>query len=90
MPKRPSKRKKQPATDPNQAAFEAVQNLTGQAQVEKPDELAALRSQAASILGRLGGSKGGRERARRLSKKRKSEIARQGARARWKGHRKKD
>lgn len=72
--------RKPPAQDPNVAAFEAVRRLTGQ------DE--ELRSEAARLLGKLGGSKGGKERARRLSKKRKAEIARQGAAARWKGHKK--
>ena len=38
----------------------------------------------AAALGRLGGQKGGRARAQRLSKRRRSEIARKAARARWK------
>ncbi len=63
------------------AAFDAVNALTGRTAEE-------LRSEAARLLGLLGGSKGGKERARRLTKKRKSEIARQGAKARWKGHKK--
>jgi hypothetical protein len=37
----------------------------------------------AAALGRLGGIKGGRARAERLSKKRRTEIARKAARARW-------
>jgi hypothetical protein len=85
MPKRSSK--KLPPADENQAAFDAVAQLTGQANEEGPSE-AELRSEAARILGRLGGSKGGKERARRLSKARRSEIARKGAKARWKGQKK--
>jgi hypothetical protein len=80
MPKRPSK-SKEPPQDPNVAAFLAVNALTGRTDDE-------LRSEAARILGKLGGSKGGQERAKRLSKKRRSEIAREGASARWKNHKK--
>jgi hypothetical protein len=39
--------------------------------------------QAAAALGRLGGLKGGKARAARLSKERRQEIARMGAQARW-------
>jgi hypothetical protein len=38
----------------------------------------------AAALGKLGGQKGGRARAKSLSKKRRSEIAQKAARARWK------
>jgi hypothetical protein len=44
-------------------------------------------SSAAAILGRLGGLKGGKARANALSKKRRSEIARIAAEARWKAER---
>jgi hypothetical protein len=84
MPSRPSKRGQRPSTDPNVSAFEAVQALTGRAgddRVEKDEQ--ALRSEAARILGRLGGSKGGKARAANLSKKRRSEIAKKAASARW-------
>lgn len=46
------------------------------------------KNPAAVELGRLGGLKGGKARAKKLSKKRRSEIAKKAARARWKGHRK--
>ncbi len=78
MPSRPSKKGQRPSTDPNIAAFNEVQALTGRAEDDQ-----ALRSQAARLLGLLGGSKGGKKRAENLSKKRRSEIARQGAKARW-------
>jgi hypothetical protein len=84
MPRRPSKNR--PAADPNVAAFDAVRALTGQ---DQPTEEQKQRSEAARVLGLLGGSKGGKERAKRLSKKRRSEIARQGAKARWKDQDKK-
>ena len=48
------------------------------------DKDRALRSQAASILGKLGGSKGGKIRAANLSKERRTEIAKNAAEARWK------
>jgi hypothetical protein len=41
------------------------------------------KRKAAQLLGRLGASKGGKARAKKLSDKRKSEIARQAAKARW-------
>lgn len=77
MPKR-SSRKRQPRADANQAALEAVNALTGEA----PPEPA--KNPAAVALGRLGGQKGGKARAAKLSKKRRAEIARKAARARWK------
>ena len=42
-----------------------------------------LRKLAAIILGRQGGSVGGKVRAKNLSQERKSEIAREAAQARW-------
>lgn len=42
------------------------------------------KNPAAVALGRLGGAKGGRARAKNLSKERLSEIGRKGAEARWK------
>jgi len=46
----------------------------------KPEE---PKNAAAVELGRLGGLKGGKARAAKLSRKRRSEIARKAARARW-------
>ncbi len=71
MPKRSTK----PPADENEAAYEAVNQLTGS---EPPKNTAAV------ALGRLGGKKGGPARAQALSKKRLSEIGKKGARARWK------
>ena len=45
-------------------------------------------SKAASVLGKLGGRKGGLARARNLSHKRIVEIGRAGARKRWDKHNK--
>jgi len=44
---------------------------------------ATLKNLAAVELGRLGGIKGGRARAEKLSPRRRKQIARQAAQARW-------
>lgn len=44
------------------------------------------RNPAAVVLGRLGASKGGKARAQKLSKKRRTDIAKRAARARWRKH----
>lgn len=41
------------------------------------------KNPAAVALGKLGGKKGGPARAKKLSKKRRSEIAKKAAQARW-------
>jgi len=41
------------------------------------------KNPAAVALGRLGGLKGGKARAKKLSKKRRAEIAKKAAEARW-------
>ncbi len=41
------------------------------------------KNPAAVMLGRLGGLKGGKARADKLSRKRRSEIAQKAAKARW-------
>lgn len=78
MPKRSSKTKPPPA-DENQAAYQVVQQLLGA--TEPADE---GKNPAAVLLGRLGGKKGGPARAKKLSKKRRAQIAKKAARARWK------
>jgi len=85
MPTRPSKRE-----DEVQAAFRIGQQVTGSpppklAETPRPtDEEKRLRSEAARILGKLGGSKGGKKRAANLTPKRRSEIAKAAAEKRWK------
>lgn len=68
MPKRSS-------SDLNQTAYNIVQQSTGQT--------ASVKNPAAVALGRLGGLKGGKARAEKLSKKQKKLIARRAATARW-------
>lgn len=72
MPKRSSRPKRD--EDANEAAFRVVRDATGEDTGKNP---------AAVALGRLGGLKGGKARAAKLSKKRRSEIARAAARKRW-------
>ena len=79
MPKRSSKT---PDPDENVAAFDAVARLTGGQPA--PIDPGDARRAAAALLGSLGGKKGGPARAKALTKKRRSEIAKKAARARWK------
>ena len=67
----------------NRLAFEVVEEAVGEApQLDESDE--PEKNPHAVALGRLGGKKGGVARAKKLSKKRRSEIARKAAKARWK------
>jgi hypothetical protein len=72
MPKRSSKPR-----DVNQRAAAIVSEATNE---EPTDPIKA----AAAELGRRGGLRGGPARAKKLSAKRRSEIARKAAQARWK------
>lgn len=49
--------------------------------LDKPEP--DTRNQAAVELGRLGGLRGGKARAEKLTKKKRSEIAKKAAKARW-------
>ena len=82
MPKRSSKKKTKRAegSDVNQLAASIVDLATK----EEPPEEKPKKNPAAVALGRLGGKKGGPARAKKLSKKRRQEIAKKAARARWK------
>jgi hypothetical protein len=82
MPSRASKKKLKRPRDTNQLAWQIVQEATGQAptEPEQPD----TRNPAAVALSKLGASKGGRARAESLSRKRRAEIAKKAAAARWK------
>lgn len=51
---------------------------------EKPVEEQPQKNKAAQELGRLGGLKGGKARAEKLTPERKREIAQKAAQARWK------
>jgi hypothetical protein len=87
MQKRSSKDVTQIAAEMVHAA-EIVQEIVdvmypGKTILTKANPVAGAKNAAAAALGRLGGLKGGRARAERLSKARRSEIARKAAAARW-------
>jgi hypothetical protein len=71
------------SADANVKAFQITQIATGgineAAKSVPADEVKA----AAAVLGRKGGLKGGKARAKVLSAKRRSEIAKKAAAARW-------
>ena len=71
MPKRSSK-----PSDPNAMAAAIVAEAT--------EDQGSEKNPAAVALGRLGGLKGGKARAAKLSAKRRKEIAKKAAEARWK------
>jgi hypothetical protein len=78
----PERSKKRPR-DPNQLAYQVMLESTGQAsKYEPPSEQA--KNPAAVALGRLGGLKGGHARAKKLSSRKRSQIAARAAKARWK------
>ena len=80
MPSRASKPKR--PRDANQLAWQIVQEATGQA--PKPIEEPDTRNPAAVALSKLGASKGGQARARALTPRKRSQIAKAAAAARWK------
>jgi hypothetical protein len=64
-----------PRKDINQIAFDVVQKATG--------EIEMLAESVKSTSGRKGGLKGGNARAQALPAKKRSEIAKKAAIARW-------
>ena len=77
MPERSSKKRPR---DPNALAAAIVAEATGE-QPEAPQQ--QVKNPAAVELGRLGGKKGGKARAAKLTPERKIEIAKKAAAARW-------
>lgn len=76
MPKRSSKKPR----DLNRLASAIVQEATGEA----PEEPPSGKNPHAVALGRLGGQKGGKARAEKLTPEQRREIARKAARMRRK------
>lgn len=72
MPKRSSNK------DINQLAASIVEATT-----KEPSKKVPQKNPAAVALGRLGGLKGGKARAKKLSAKRRKEIAQKAAQSRW-------
>jgi hypothetical protein len=81
MPKRSSKPR-----DVNSLARRIVDEATGEkpADTKKESDADVGKDPAAVELGRRGGLKGGKARAKKLSAKQRSEIARKAAATRWK------
>ena len=76
MPKRSSK--KDTPKDTNELAAFIVEQATSE--VQEPDK---EKNPHAVALGRLGGLKGGKARAEKLTTEQRKEIAQKAARARW-------
>jgi hypothetical protein len=76
MPKRSGRKQ-----DLNEKAFSIVRQLSGEEPKPDPD---AGKNPAAVALGRLGGLKGGRARAEKLSVEQRREMAKKAAAMRWK------
>ncbi len=76
------KRSRMPG-DPSKLAKSIIDIATGEAKPEPKDE----RDPAAVALGRKGGLKGGKARAKKMSPKDRSEASRKAARVRWAKHR---
>ncbi len=73
--------------DPHQLAKAIVGKAAGRAPLDESEpEPGPEKNPAAVPLGRLGGKKGGKARAAKLTKEERSEIARKAARARWGKH----
>jgi len=77
-----SKPKKKRPRDPNLLAFAIVTEATEPEDTLAPEEEEAKNPHAVE-LGRLGGRKGGKARAEKLTPERRKEIARKAALARW-------
>jgi hypothetical protein len=91
MPKRSSIKKAAPAKRPGTSrdhdfatiARSVVEQAIGEKLDGSPLEPKPEKNPAAVALGKLGGPKGGRARAEKLSARRRKEIAKQAAAARW-------
>jgi hypothetical protein len=76
------KRKKRPR-DANQLAKSIVDIATGEVEDREPTAEEQGKDPAAVSLGRRGGLKGGKARAASMTPKRRAEIAKKAAKARW-------
>lgn len=76
---RASKRRKR---DPNLSAFDTLKQIIAEHDPEPPDP-GQLR-EAAATMSKAGAAKGGHARAAKLSPRKRAEIAKKAAAARWK------
>jgi hypothetical protein len=78
-----AKRKKK-EHDFSVTAFRVVQEATGQSELEPEKPLSTEgKNPNAVALGRLGGLKGGKARANKLTPEQRKDIAKKAARSRW-------
>jgi hypothetical protein len=84
MPKRSSK------PDENEMAFDGLQELLRRDEardkgqpIDEPAEDEPAKNPHAVALGRMGGLKGGKARAEKLSPRKRKAIAKKAAKARW-------
>jgi hypothetical protein len=75
---------KKRARDTTQLAKSMVDIATGETEDREPAPAVQGKDPAAVSLGRRGGLKGGKARADKLSPRRRAQIARKAAQARWK------
>jgi hypothetical protein len=76
--------KKKKPTDINKLASQIVAEATQEEILKEPTQTPTKEKNPAAVaLGRLGGLKGGRARAEKLSSKKRKEIAKRAAKARW-------
>ncbi|MCI0388240.1 MAG: hypothetical protein MOB07_05680 [Acidobacteria bacterium] len=80
MQNRSSKTKKREPKDVNELAFSIVEDLISD---DQPTAEAPEKNPSAVALGRLGGLKGGKARAAKLSAAKRKAIAKKAAKARW-------
>jgi len=73
--------KKKRPKDISQLAYEIVHDATWEG--NEPLQASVEKNPAAVALGHLGGLKGGKARAEKLSSKKRKEIAQKAAKARW-------
>jgi hypothetical protein len=82
MEKKPRKKKRD--SDFAVTAFRVVQEATEQVAPEQTEpELVEGKNPHAVALGRLGGLKGGKARAAKLTQEQRKEIAKKAAKVRW-------
>jgi hypothetical protein len=77
-----SKPKKKRPRDLNLLAKSIIEEATGE-ETHPSEEKQNIKNPAAVALGRLGGLKGGKARAEKLTAEQRREIARKAAKARW-------
>ena len=77
------KRLRKKKVDLNELAITVVDQATTDQPPEERKSNDSGKNPAAVQLGRLGGLKGGKARAKKMTKKQRSEAARKAARARW-------